>query len=363
MTAKDDYGARSVLPTAGGSVTYYRLAALAGQRGIDLDTLPYTVKVLLENTLRHQNADFADPADVLTLARWTPEPIEAELPFMPGRVVLQDFTGVPAVVDLAAMRTAVARAGGDPKQINPQVPADLVIDHSVQVDQFGAAGAFAANVAREYERNRERYMLLRWAQRAFENFRVVPPGTGIVHQVNLEFLAKRRATPRARWSTGRLSRYVRRHRFAHDHDQRTRRRRLGGRRNRGRGSAARTTALSPRARWSWAVHSTASLPTGTTATDLVLTVTEMLLCAHGVVGKFVEFTGPGVAELSLADRATIANMAPEYGATVGLFPIDDETLRYLRAYRARRGARRSRRAVHEGARPLPHCDQPASALL
>jgi len=329
MTAKDNYGARSMLPTAGGSVTYYRLAALANQQGVDLDTLPYTVKILLENTLRHQNADFANPADILTLARWTPQPTQAELPFMPGRVVLQDFTGVPAVVDLAAMRTAVARAGGDPKQINPQVPADLVIDHSVQVDQFGAAGAFTANVAREYERNRERYMLLRWAQGAFENFRVVPPGTGIVHQVNLEFLA----------SVVQLR--------EHDGVQVAFPDTLVG-------TDSHTTMINGLGVVGWGVGGIEAeavllgqplyllspvvvgcalhgrLPTGTTATDLVLSVTE-LLRAHGVVGKFVEFTGPGVAELSLADRATIANMAPEYGATVGLFPVDDETLRYLRA--------------------------------
>ena len=330
MTAKDNYGARSQLPTTGGSVTYYRLAALAGQQGVDLDTLPYTVKILLENTLRHQNAEFANPADILTLAQWTPEPIEAELPFMPGRVVLQDFTGVPAVVDLAAMRTAVARAGGDPKQINPQVPADLVIDHSVQVDYFGAGGRVHCSTWNGNTRETvSATMLLRWAQNAFEDFSVVPPGTGIVHQVNLEYLA----------SVVQLR--------EHDGAQVAFPDTLVG-------TDSHTTMINGLGVVGWGVGGIEAeavllgqplyllspvvvgcalhgrLPIGTTATDLVLTVTE-LLRAHGVVGKFVEFTGPGVAELSLADRATIANMAPEYGATVGLFPVDDETLRYLRA--------------------------------
>ena len=328
-TNGDPYGARARLALRDGSISYYRLAALAAERGVDLDALPFTVKILLENVLRHQGAAFANPDDVLTLARWTPRPMEAELPFMPARVVLQDFTGVPAVVDLAAMRAAVERAGGDPARINPLVPADLVIDHSVQVDRFGSPDAFAANVAREYERNRERYLLLRWAQGAFENFRVVPPGTGIVHQVNLEYLAS----------------VVQRR----DHDGET-----FAFPDTLVGTDSHTTMINGLGVLGWGVGGieaeavllgqplyllapvvvgcrlSGALPAGTTATDLVLTITEMLR-RHGVVGKFIEFTGPGLAELALADRATIANMAPEYGATAGIFPVDDETLRYLRA--------------------------------
>ena len=235
----------------------------------------------------------------------------------------------PCVVDLAAMRAAMARLGGDPKRINPLVPADLVIDHSVQVDAFGSRQAFEANVEREYERNVERYTLLRWAQHAFQNFRVVPPGTGIVHQVNLEYLARPVQTRAIGERERRLPRHGRRDRLAHDDDQRARRARLGRRRHRGRGGPARPADLHADARrWS-ASRCTAQLPEGTTATDLVLTVTQMLR-KHGVVGKFVEFYGPGLEPALAADRATIANMAPEYGATTGLFPIDDETLNYLR---------------------------------
>jgi aconitate hydratase len=328
-TIRDAHGARARLSLKDGSVTYFRLEALASERGVDLGALPFTVKILLENVLRHQSADFASPDDVLTLARWSPRPIEAELPFMPSRVVLQDFTGVPAVVDLAAMRTAVARAGGDPRRINPLAPADLVIDHSVQVDTFGSPSAFATNVALEYERNRERYLLLRWAQGAFQNLRVVPPGTGIVHQVNLEFLA---SVVQRREQYGEVMAFP---------DTLV-------------GTDSHTTMINALGVLGWGVGGIeaeavllgqplyqlapivvgcklhGSLAPGVTATDLVLTLTQ-LLRKHGVVGKFVEFTGPGLAELALADRATIANMAPEYGATAGMFPVDGETLRYLRA--------------------------------
>ena len=186
----DPFGSRATLTTKGGPVTYYRLDAPARRGHGDVDRLPYTVRILLENVLRHQARRLATDKDTLALATWDPRQLApGELPFLPARVVLQDFTGVPAVVDLAAMRSAVARLGGDPQRINPLVPADLVIDHSVQVDVFGSPQAYAANVGHEYERNRERYLLLRWAQKAFRNFRVVPPGRGIVHQVNLEFLA------------------------------------------------------------------------------------------------------------------------------------------------------------------------------
>lgn len=326
----DSFGARARLAGRSLTVDYFRLAALATESGVALDRLPVTVKILLENVLRHQDKRFANRNDILTLARWNPKGTEAsELPFLPSRVVLQDFTGVPAVVDLAAMRDAVARAGGDAERINPLVPADLVIDHSVQVDAFGTPQAFAENVAREYERNRERYLLLRWAQKAFRNFRVVPPGTGIVHQVNLEFLA---SVVDVRSENGGT--------FAFPDTL--------------VGTDSHTTMINGLGVLGWGVGGieaeavllgqplyqllpvvvgcrlTGQLPTGTTATDLVLTITQ-LLRKHGVVGKFVEFYGPGCADLGLADRATIANMAPEYGATAGLFQVDDETLRYLRA--------------------------------
>ncbi|MCC6847170.1 MAG: aconitate hydratase AcnA [Deltaproteobacteria bacterium] len=329
-TSSDAFGARARLAGTALAVEYYRLGALAKERGVALDRLPITVKILLENVLRHQGKPFSDPADVLTLARWDPAAAAAtELPFLPSRVVLQDFTGVPAVVDLAAMRDAVARAGGDPERINPLVPADLVIDHSVQVDAFGSKDAFAENVKREHERNRERYLLLRWGQKAFENFRVVPPGTGIVHQVNLEYLA---SVVDVRGEDGAT--------FAFPDTL--------------VGTDSHTTMINGLGVLGWGVGGieaeavllgqplyqlmpvvvgcklTGQLPPGTTATDLVLTLTQRLR-KHGVVGKFVEFFGPGCADLGLADRATLSNMAPEYGATAGLFPVDDETLRYLRS--------------------------------
>jgi aconitate hydratase len=325
----DPDASRATLRVGDREYRYHRLEA-AGVA--DLARLPYTVKVLLENALRHA-ATAASPVgaeDVRALAGWDPSaPAEYELPFMPGRVILQDFTGVPCVVDLAAMRDAVAEMGGDPRSINPLVPADLVIDHSVQVDQYGSEAAFLINVEREYERNGERYALLRWAQQAFDNFRVVPPGTGIVHQVNLEYLADVvSARPDA---TGELVAFP---------DTLV-------------GTDSHTTMINGLGVVGWGVGGIeaeaallgqplyqplpvvigfrldGTLPSGATATDLVLTVTEMLR-AHGVVGKFVEFYGPGLSRLGLADRATISNMSPEFGATATLFPIDDETLRYLR---------------------------------
>jgi len=325
----DPAESRAVLHVGDRSYSYHRLAA-SGAR--DLARLPYTVKILLENALRHAASDdgVVTGADVRTLANWDPtQPTDAELPFMPGRVLLQDFTGVPVVVDLAAMRDAVAAAGGDPARINPLIPVDLVIDHSVQVDLFGSDLAFAGNVAREYERNGERYALLRWAQQAFDNFRVVPPGTGIVHQVNLEFLADVvTARPDA---NGEMVAFP---------DTLV-------------GTDSHTTMVNGLGVVGWGVGGIEAeaallgqplyqpmpvvvgfrldgqLPSGSTATDLVLYVTEMLR-RHGVVGKFVEFYGPGLSRLSLADRATISNMSPEFGATATLFPVDDETLRYLR---------------------------------
>jgi aconitate hydratase len=325
----DPQASRAVLRVGDRSYAYHRLDAAGAA---DLATLPYTVKVLLENVLRHAaiGDGLVSADDVRALAAWDPSASgEFELPFMPGRVILQDFTGVPCVVDLAAMRDAVAEMGGDPSSINPLVPADLVIDHSVQVDQYGSEAAFLINVEREYERNGERYALLRWAQQAFDNFRVVPPGTGIVHQVNLEFLADVvSARPGA---DGELVAFP---------DTLV-------------GTDSHTTMINGLGVVGWGVGGIEAeaallgqplyqpmpivvgfrldgdMSAGCTATDLVLTVTEMLR-AHGVVGKFVEFHGPGLSRLGLADRATISNMSPEFGATATLFPVDDETLRYLR---------------------------------
>ncbi len=325
----DPAASRATLRVGDGTYRYHRLDAAGAA---DLARLPYTVKILIENMLRHAatGGGLVGPEDVRALAGWDPtSPAEYEVPFMPARVILQDFTGVPCVVDLAAMRDAMAEMGGDPGRINPLVPADLVIDHSVQVDQFGSDAAFLINVEREYERNGERYALLRWAQQGFRNFRVVPPGTGIVHQVNLEYLADV-VTARAD-EHGMLDAFP---------DTLV-------------GTDSHTTMVNGLGVVGWGVGGIEAeaallgqplyqpmpvvvgfrldgdLPSGATATDLVLTVTEMLR-AHGVVGKFVEFHGPGLSRLGLADRATISNMSPEFGATATLFPVDDETLRYLR---------------------------------
>jgi aconitate hydratase A / 2-methylisocitrate dehydratase len=321
----DPFGARASLGP--GLPELYRLAAL-GDR-IDLGRAPVTLKILLENVLRHAGGSVVTADDVETLASWRPgAPTAAEIPFMPSRVILQDFTGVPAIVDLAAMRDAMADLGGDPARVNPLVPADLVIDHSVQVDAFGTPAAFAFNVNREYERNGERYQLLRWAQTAFRDLRVVPPGTGIVHQVNLEFLATvvadrddedgRIAFPDTLVGTDSHTTMVNG---------------LGVLGYGVGGIEAEAVLLGqplyqpmPRI---VGVRLSGELPLGSTATDLVLVVTEQLR-AFGVVGAFVEFAGDGLAGLSLADRATISNMSPEFGATSTLFPIDEETIAYLR---------------------------------
>ncbi|MGD8485373.1 MAG: aconitate hydratase AcnA [Chloroflexota bacterium] len=318
--------ARARLEVAGTEATYYRLDAVSDR----LAALPFTVKVLLENVLRNSARGSATADDVAALAAWRPgsDP-DIEIPFMPGRVLLQDFTGVPAVVDLAAMRDAMDELGGDPALVNPLVPASLVIDHSVQIDRFGSADAYAYNVQREYERNGERYQLLRWAQTALRGFRVVPPGTGIVHQVNLEFLGDVVST-------------------RDDEDGET-----TAFPDTLVGTDSHTTMISGLGILGYGVGGIeaeavmlgqplyqplptvvgvrlhGALPQGSTATDLVLVISQ-LLRAHGVVGKFVEYYGDGLASLALADRATLANMAPEYGATTGIFPIDDETLDYLR---------------------------------
>ncbi|HEX6867715.1 MAG TPA: aconitate hydratase AcnA, partial [Candidatus Limnocylindrales bacterium] len=321
LSRSDPFGARA--PLGPGLPDIYRLDVLGGI-GAGPGT-PVTIRILLENAVRHAGGPMVSEDDVRTLLAWRPgEPAEAEIPFMPSRVLLQDFTGVPAVVDLAVMRDAMADLGGDPAKVNPLVPADLVIDHSVQVDRFGTPGAFAFNVEREYERNGERYQLLRWAQTAFRDLRVVPPGTGIVHQVNLEFLA---SVVAERDGVAFPDTVV-------GTDSHTTMVNGLGVLAYGVGGIEAEAVLLGQPLYQPMPHVvgvrlTGELPRGSTATDLVLVVTE-LLRKHGVVGKFVEFAGDGVAGLSLADRATISNMSPEFGATSTLFPIDDETLAYLR---------------------------------
>jgi aconitate hydratase len=325
----NSFGARRQLVVGGAAVDYFALAALATANLAEVDRLPFSIRVLLENLLRNEDGRLVRADDVRQLAAWTANGTASrEVPYMPARVLLQDFTGVPAVVDLAAMREAMRRLGGDPRRINPQVAVDLVIDHSVQVDRFGAADAFRANGALEYERNRERYEFLRWGQGSLRNFRVVPPETGICHQVNLEYLAQ---VVCSREEDGRRLVFP----------------------DTCVGTDSHTTMINGLGVMGWGVGGieaeavmlgqpyymlmpkvvgvklTGELAPGVTATDLVLTVTE-LLRTHGVVDKFVEFYGPALAGLSLADRATIANMSPEYGATMGFFPVDDQTLIYLR---------------------------------
>ncbi len=327
---RDTFGALGTFDTGSGSASLYRLSAL-DNAGVakGLGRMPVSIRVLLEAALRNLDGELVTEEDVRRLAVWDAKaPANVELPFMPGRVILQDFTGVPAVVDLASMRGAVKRLGGDARRINPLVPVDLVVDHSVQVDYFGSADALQKNADVEFLRNRERYEFLRWGQKSFQGFRVVPPATGIVHQVNLEFLAQAVMTKQ---EDGRTVAFP---------DTLV-------------GTDSHTTMINGLGVLGWGVGGIEAeaamlgqplymltpavvgfklegkLREGVTATDLVLTVTEILR-KHGVVEKFVEFYGPGISQMSLADRATIANMAPEYGATCGFFPIDDETLRYLR---------------------------------
>ncbi len=327
-SSRDYFGARSALSTPVGNVTIYRLDVLAQKLGLSLEKLPFSIRVMLEAALRTCDDYQVTQDDVKRLAAWQPVSAEpVELPFKPARVILQDFTGVPCVVDLAAMRDAVKRMGADPKKINPLVPVDLVIDHSVQVDVFGNVTALERNAEIEFERNKERYEFLRWGQKAFSNFRVVPPATGIVHQVNLEYLAGCVLTSDV---NGEKVAYP---------DTLV-------------GTDSHTTMINGLGVVGWGVGGieaeavmlgqplylvtpqvvgfklTGRLRDGVTATDLVLTVTQMLR-KRGVVDKFVEFFGPGLSAMSLPDRATIANMAPEYGATMGFFPVDAETLRYL----------------------------------
>ena len=326
---KDTFGAIKTFQIADRSFLIASLPALEAQ-GFPLSRLPYSLRILLENLLRREDGNSVEASDIEAIARWDASADPAtEIAFMPARVLLQDFTGVPAVADLAAMRDAMRSMGGDPRKINPVQPVELVIDHSVQVDAYGSDAAFLINVEKEFERNRERYAFLRWGQQAFENFRVVPPGTGIVHQVNLECLARVVMTgPAADGSV-----------FAYPDTL--------------VGTDSHTTMVNGLGVLGWGVGGieaeaamlgqpvsmlvpqvvgmrlTGGVKEGVTTTDLVLTVTEQLR-AFGVVGKFVEFFGPGLSSLSVADRATIANMAPEYGATCGIFPIDEKTLDYLR---------------------------------
>ncbi len=324
----NSFASRSTLQSGNRSYTYFRLPAL-GERGFNLSRLPFSLKILLENLLRREDGVNVTAGDIEFLAKWDAkaEP-SREIAYMPARVLMQDFTGVPAVVDLGAMRDAIKTLGGDPERVNPLVPAELVIDHSVQVDEFGTPLAYEANSLLEFQRNRERYAFLKWGQTAFRNFSAVPPGMGICHQVNLEYLARVVFTAEANGETVAYPDTL-------------------------VGTDSHTTMINGLGVLGWGVGGieaeaamlgqavsmlvpqvvgfklTGKLREGATATDLVLTVTQALR-KLGVVGKFVEFYGPGVAELPLADRATISNMAPEYGATCGIFPVDAETLRYLK---------------------------------
>jgi aconitate hydratase len=328
MSSLDSFKTRSSLTAGADTVSYYSLPQLA-QRFPGVTTLPYSLKVLLENLLRREDAGFVKAADIEALASWSPKRVgEKEISFMPARVLLQDFTGVPCVVDLAAMRDGIVALGGDPQKVNPLQPVELVIDHSVQVDHFGTANALSLNGELEYYRNRERYVFLRWGQTAFRNFRVVPPETGIVHQVNIEYLA--RVVCRDVTSQGAVAYF-----------------------DTVFGTDSHTTMVNGLGVVGWGVGGIEAeaamlgqpssmlippvlgyrlkgqLPEGATATDLVLTITEALR-KKGVVGKFVEFYGPGLAHLTIADRVTLGNMCPEYGATVAIFPIDEMTLDYLK---------------------------------
>jgi len=325
MKTKNPFGSEATLSTSGGNVGIFRLNRLAELKLGNIDQLPYSIKVLLESCLRNTDNFEVTEDDVKRLTTWNAAAVQTvELPFKPARVILQDFTGVPCVVDLASMRAAMKRAGGDAQRINPLVPVDLVIDHSVQVDDFGNPQALANNSRIEFERNRERYEFLKWGQKAFKNFSVVPPATGIIHQVNLEYLAK---VVQVRDGVAFPDSLV--------------------------GTDSHTTMINGLGVLGWGVGGIEAeacmlgqpiymvtpqvvgfrlygqLPEGSNATDLVLTITQILR-SQNVVEKFVEFYGEGLANMTVADRATIANMAPEYGATMGFFPVDDQTLKYLR---------------------------------
>src|SRR6187455_3246090 len=328
MASQDSFGAKSTLDVDGKSYEIYRLDAVTGD-GLDVAGLPFSLKVLLENLLRTEDGANITSDAILALAGWDADANPSkEIQFTPARVIMQDFTGVPCIVDLATMREAVSELGGDPARINPLAPAEMVIDHSVITDVFGRADAFEKNVELEYERNGERYQFLRWGQTAFNDFKVVPPGTGIVHQVNIEYLARVTFT---REVNGVLRAYP----------------------DTCVGTDSHTTMVNGIGVLGWGVGGieaeaamlgqpvsmlipkvvgfklSGSIPTGVTATDVVLTITDMLR-KHGVVGKFVEFYGEGVASVPLANRATIGNMSPEFGSTAAMFPIDSVTVDYLR---------------------------------
>src|SRR2546427_9563014 len=329
MSNVNSFGSRSTLSTASGTVYMYSLLALEHRGFPGISRLPFSLKILLENLLRQEDGRFVKQADIEALARWdVKSKTPREISFMPARVLLQDFTGVPCVVDLAAMRDGIVRLGGDPAKVNPLQPVELVIDHSVQVDYFGQKNAFELNAELEFARNKERYAFLRWGQKAFNDFQVVPPDTGIVHQVNLEYLARVVMTKQTPEGT-----------IAYPDTL--------------VGTDSHTTMVNGLGVVGWGVGGIeaeaamlgqpismliphvlgfrlkGAMLEGATATDLVLTITERLR-KHGVVGKFVEFFGPGLADLTIADRATLGNMCPEYGATIAIFPIDDMTLDYLR---------------------------------
>src|SRR5436190_13345550 len=329
MATVNSFGTRTALAVGGQTFQIYSLPALQQKGFGEIARMPYSMKILLENLLRHEDGRFVKPGDVEALARWDlKSAAQKEISFTPARVLLQDFTGVPAVVDLAAMRDGIARLGGDPARVNPLQPVELVIDHSVQVDYFGQANAFQLNAELEFSRNRERYAFLRWGQDAFRNFRVVPPDTGIVHQVNLEYLAR---VVMSADGDGGINAYP---------DTLV-------------GTDSHTTMVNGLGVVGWGVGGieaeacmlgqpismlipqvlgfrlTGTMLEGATATDLVLTITERLR-KHGVVGKFVEFFGAGLEHLTIADRATLGNMCPEYGATIAIFPIDEISLDYLR---------------------------------
>src|SRR3954462_7770721 len=328
-TGQDSLKTRSALQVGDKSYAYFSLTKAAGALG-DVSRLPFSMKVLLENLLRFEDGKTVTRDDLQAMVDWQKErKIAREIQYRPARVLMQDFTGVPAVVDLAAMRDAMSSLCGDPQKINPLVPVHLIIDHSVMVDEFGTPRAFGKNVELEYQRNGERYEFLKWGNHAFDNFQVVPPGTGICHQVNLEYIAQ------CVWTGEDQSSQL----LAYPDTL--------------VGTDSHTTMVNGLGVLGWGVggieaeaamlgqpvsmlipevvgfHLSGALAEGITATDLVLTVTQMLR-AKGVVGRFVEFYGPGVSTLSVADRATIANMAPEYGATCGFFPIDHKTIEYMR---------------------------------
>ena len=361
----DSFKCRKTLKVGSKTYVYFSLTAAEknGLKGIS--RLPYSLKVLLENLLRHEDGRTVSADDIKAVAGWLKKrSSDREIAFRPARVLMQDFTGVPAVVDLAAMRDAMKAMKGDPEKINPLAPVDLVIDHSVTVDFFSGKDAFKKNVAMEYERNGERYSFLRWGQQGFDRFRVVPPGTGICHQVNLEYLAQTVWSDKVKEGKKTVE-------YAYPDTL--------------VGTDSHTTMINGLSVLGWGVGGieaeaamlgqpismlipeviglrfSGKLRAGVTATDLVLTVTQMLR-KKGVVGKFVEFYGEGLDDMPLEDRATIGNMAPEYGATCGFFPIDAETLRYHEGDGPQHRASCARREIRQGARPLSHDEEPGAGV-